>query len=68
MLKSFAASFAVFALFSAPSVYARNVAQLPPAVSRAMSRTGVPASNVSILVRDAATSETIVELNAASWG
>ena len=43
---------------------ARNVAQLPPAVSRAMSQSGVPAGNVSIYVHDANTDETVVELNA----
>jgi serine-type D-Ala-D-Ala carboxypeptidase/endopeptidase (penicillin-binding protein 4) len=60
MLKSFVA---LLALFAAPSIDARNIAQLPPVVSRAMNRTGVPASNLSILVRDAATGEAVVELN-----
>lgn len=46
--------------------YSRNVAQLPPAVARAMSQSGVPASNVSIYVHDANTDETIVELNAGT--
>jgi len=38
-------------------------AQLPPAVSRAMARVGVPAQRVSIYVRDAGTNEVVVELN-----
>ncbi len=45
-------------------VVARNVAQLPPAVTRAMNQSGVPARNVSIFVQNAATNETVVELNA----
>lgn len=44
--------------------HGRNVAQLPPAVARAMNQSGVPAKNVSIFVRDASTNQTIVELNA----
>jgi D-alanyl-D-alanine carboxypeptidase/D-alanyl-D-alanine-endopeptidase (penicillin-binding protein 4) len=43
---------------------ARNVAQLPPAVSRALAQSGVPANHVSIYVQDASTNETIVDLNA----
>src|SRR5687767_3094115 len=39
-------------------------AQLPPAVTRAMSSVRVPASSVSIYVQDANTNESIVELNA----
>jgi D-alanyl-D-alanine carboxypeptidase/D-alanyl-D-alanine-endopeptidase (penicillin-binding protein 4) len=66
MLKSFIAPLALFAVFLATDAHARNVAQLPPAVGRAMNQSGVPASNVSILVRDASTSETVVELNAAT--
>jgi serine-type D-Ala-D-Ala carboxypeptidase/endopeptidase (penicillin-binding protein 4) len=50
------------ALVGSP-LHARNVAQLPPAVTRAMSQSGVPASHVSIYVRDASTNETIAELN-----
>lgn len=38
--------------------------QLPPAVTRAMKSVGVPAANVSILVRDAGTDEPVIELNA----
>src|SRR4051812_20740363 len=38
-------------------------AQLPPAVSRAMARVGVPAQHVSMYVRDAGTNEVVVELN-----
>jgi D-alanyl-D-alanine carboxypeptidase/D-alanyl-D-alanine-endopeptidase (penicillin-binding protein 4) len=37
-------------------------AQLPPAVSRAMAQVGVPASHVSIYVRDAGTNEVVVDL------
>ena len=37
-------------------------AQLPPAVSRAMARVGVPAQHVSIYVRDAGTNEVVVDL------
>lgn len=40
--------------------------QLPPAVVRAMSRAGVPATHVSIHVRDASTGERIAELNEAT--
>jgi serine-type D-Ala-D-Ala carboxypeptidase/endopeptidase (penicillin-binding protein 4) len=39
-----------------------HAAQLPPAVSRAMSRVGVPAQHVSIYVRDAGTNEVVVDL------
>ena len=38
-------------------------AQLPPAVSRAMARVGVPAQHVSIYVRDAGTNEVVVDLS-----
>ncbi len=37
-------------------------AQLPPAVSRAMARVGVPAQHVSIYVRDAGSNEIVVDL------
>ena len=37
-------------------------AQLPPVVSRAMARVGVPAQHVSIYVRDAGTNEVVVDL------
>ena len=37
-------------------------AQLPPAVSRAMARVGVPAQHLSIYVRDAGTNEVVVDL------
>lgn len=37
-------------------------AQLPPAVSRAMARVGVPAQHVSIYVRDAGSNEVVVDL------
>lgn len=42
---------------------ARGDTQLPPAVMRAMERAGVPTRHVSIYVRDAATGETVAELN-----
>jgi D-alanyl-D-alanine carboxypeptidase/D-alanyl-D-alanine-endopeptidase (penicillin-binding protein 4) len=38
--------------------------QLPPAVTRAMSQMGIPASSVSIYVREASTDESVAELNA----
>ena len=38
-------------------------AQLPPAVSRAMARVGVPAQHLSIYVRDAGTNEVVVDLS-----
>jgi D-alanyl-D-alanine carboxypeptidase/D-alanyl-D-alanine-endopeptidase (penicillin-binding protein 4) len=53
-------------LLSAFPLPSRSDAQLPPAVVRAMARAGVPASHVSIYVRDASTGETIVELNEAT--
>jgi D-alanyl-D-alanine carboxypeptidase/D-alanyl-D-alanine-endopeptidase (penicillin-binding protein 4) len=37
-------------------------AQLPPAVSRAMARVGIPAQHVSIYVRDAGSNEVVVDL------
>ena len=54
---------ALLAVSFGPCAYARNTAQLPPAVSRAMSQSGVPASHLSIYVQDAATNEPVVELN-----
>jgi serine-type D-Ala-D-Ala carboxypeptidase/endopeptidase (penicillin-binding protein 4) len=41
-------------------------AQLPPAVSRAMGRVGVPEQRVSIYVRDAGTNEVVVDLHSAT--
>jgi serine-type D-Ala-D-Ala carboxypeptidase/endopeptidase (penicillin-binding protein 4) len=52
---------ALFLLLSAPPLMARE-AQLPPAVTRAMSAVNVPARDVSIYVRDAATNEVVVDL------
>jgi len=52
-------------LLAAATAHAREVAQLPPAVTRAMNAAGVPAANVSIHVRDAASGETLIDLNAA---
>src|SRR4051794_2625968 len=46
------------------SASAREELQLPPSVARAMKDAGVSADHVSILVRDASTNETVVELNA----
>lgn len=46
------------------AAHAREVA-LPPAVTRAMNEAGVPAANVSIHVRDAASGEILIDLNAA---
>jgi len=51
------------ALLALPA-HTRTVAQLPPAVTRALSQSGVPSDHVSIFVRDASTNETVVELNA----
>ncbi|MFL6576196.1 MAG: D-alanyl-D-alanine carboxypeptidase/D-alanyl-D-alanine-endopeptidase [Povalibacter sp.] len=53
----------VFVLVTA-SASAREELQLPPSVARAMKDAGVSADHVSILVRDASTNETVVELNA----
>jgi serine-type D-Ala-D-Ala carboxypeptidase/endopeptidase (penicillin-binding protein 4) len=51
-----------FTAISLPAyAYARD-AQLPPAVTRAMSSVGVPARDVSIYVRDAGTNEVVVDL------
>ena len=58
-----AAIVVILAALSGSPLHARNVAQLPPAVTRAMTQSAVPASHVSIYVRDASTNETIVELN-----
>jgi D-alanyl-D-alanine carboxypeptidase/D-alanyl-D-alanine-endopeptidase (penicillin-binding protein 4) len=52
------------ALLSVAGAHARDDSQLPPAVTRAMARAGVPAANVSIQVRDASSGETILDLNA----
>lgn len=46
-----------------PTTHAREALQLPPSITRAMSRAGVPASNVSIYVRDAGTDEAVIDLN-----
>jgi serine-type D-Ala-D-Ala carboxypeptidase/endopeptidase (penicillin-binding protein 4) len=54
---------ALVATLTALGVHARDT-QLPPAVARTMSQVGVPASSVSIHVREASTDESVVELNA----
>jgi D-alanyl-D-alanine carboxypeptidase/D-alanyl-D-alanine-endopeptidase (penicillin-binding protein 4) len=56
--------FAITAFILMGSAHARGELQLPPAVVRAMKEAGVPADHVSILVRDAGTDESVVELNA----
>lgn len=63
MLKSFVGLIVACTALSGPIVHARNTAQLPPAVVRAMSQSGVPANHLSIYVQDASTNEPIVELN-----
>jgi D-alanyl-D-alanine carboxypeptidase/D-alanyl-D-alanine-endopeptidase (penicillin-binding protein 4) len=55
---------ALFICAIEPSAAARSLAQLPPAVTRAMNQSGVPPKNVSIYVQDANTNETVVDLNA----
>lgn len=56
---------ACLALLAATPAHARDVAQLPPAVTRAMSSAGVPPASVSIFVRDAASGDVVVDLNSA---
>jgi D-alanyl-D-alanine carboxypeptidase/D-alanyl-D-alanine-endopeptidase (penicillin-binding protein 4) len=56
--------FVLLACCIEPTAAARSMAQLPPAVTRALNQSGVPAKNVSIFVQDANTHETIVDLNA----
>lgn len=63
MFTVFRALAIIAALLPFTSSLARD-AQLPPAVARAMTRAGIPAGNVSIYVRDAATNEVVVDLNA----
>lgn len=55
--------FALAALLMAAVVQARDTLPLPPAVTNAMNRAGIPASSVSLHVRSAATGETVLELN-----
>ncbi len=64
MSKRLAALFAILCCCLGTNAYARDLGRLPPAVARALTQTGVPASHVSIYVRDAGTNETIAELNA----
>ena len=54
---------ALVASLFAPTTFGRD-AQLPPVVASVMSKVGVPASSVSIHVREASTDESLVELNA----
>ena len=63
MAKSFAALLLIATFFGMVTAHARNVAQLPPAITRAMTQSGVPANHISIYVRDASTNASIVELN-----
>ncbi|MGH8176438.1 MAG: D-alanyl-D-alanine carboxypeptidase/D-alanyl-D-alanine endopeptidase, partial [Steroidobacter sp.] len=63
MLKRRSALIAL-SLFLFASLAHAGGAQLPPSVSRAMARVGVPAEHVSIYVRDAGTNEVVVELGA----
>lgn len=51
------------AILLSPITHARDVQQLPPSITRAMSRAGVPASHISIYVRDAGTDEAVIDLN-----
>lgn len=51
------------AILLSPTTLARDALQLPPSVTRAMSRAGVPASHISIYVRDAGTDEAVIDLN-----
>lgn len=45
--------------------HARDTPRLPPSLVRAMQGAGIPERNISIVVRDAATDEAVIELNAA---
>ena len=54
---------ALITISTSPFALARE-AQLPPAVSRAMTSASVPARDVSIYVRDAGTNEVVVDLTA----
>lgn len=53
------------AMMLALPAHARDTPQLPPVLVKAMRQAGIPERNVSILVRDAATDEPLIELNAA---
>lgn len=57
------AALAAVAVLFALAPPARSDAQLPPAVMRAMARAQVPASHLSVYVRDASTGETVAALN-----
>lgn len=58
------ASFALLVCCAVPIAQARSSLELPAPVRQALHRTGVPAQHLSFLVLDAATNETIAELNA----
>ena len=62
MSKLLAASIALAALAFHSLALARD-SQLPPAVQRVMNRVGIPASGVSIYVRDANSNEVVLEVN-----
>lgn len=58
------ASLAMFLCWIVPIAQAGSRVKLPAPVSQALQQTGVPLEHVSFLVRDAASGETIAELNA----
>jgi len=62
MLKPLVALVALVAVVFHPLALARD-SQLPPAVSRVMTRVGIPAKDVSIYVRDANTNEVVLGIN-----
>ncbi|HWK50770.1 MAG TPA: D-alanyl-D-alanine carboxypeptidase, partial [Steroidobacter sp.] len=62
MLKPLVALVALVAVVFHPPALARD-SQLPPAVSRVMTRVGIPAKDVSIYVRDANTNEVVLGIN-----
>ncbi len=51
-------------MFFAAGVAARDAPPLPPSIIQAMKQAGIPAQNVSILVRDAGSDDAAIELNA----
>lgn len=64
MPKRLVALAALLACAFGSAVHARNTAQMPPSITRAMSQSGIPASHLSIYVQDASTNEAVVSLNA----
>lgn len=57
------AALLAMALLAMECAAARETAPLPPALTRAMAEANVPAANVSIHVRDAATGGILIDLN-----